>query len=391
MITVLTSGVALGVHVPGLLLSRRLAERDVPVRVQVLEAWWDQSDRDRLMRSRDAFQRDFRLALATQRLRRRHDELVPQEARRRIHTEWDRDGVRHFVVLSGFWLPIVDAYVRERGGRVKVDTLHLDAVDSPSFTPYADEAGTHRAVRLMDHLSQTLPWTVPVLDGPPVPWEEREERVLVHGGGWSLGTYREAAGRLTAAGLAIDLVLGSADADPVTAPGERTRCFRIDPGWNAWDDPMLFPPLRRVAGLPADGTAGHADAPSPPWARGDGPAHPSFELTRHARATVSKPGGGSLLDGLWAATPAVLLESFGAHEERNAELWIRLGLGVRMDAWQESGYSGDLLLVLHQRALELRSRVPDYATHLAGQLAPHRHGPSEARFPRPSRQRETIV
>ncbi|CAM5647441.1 hypothetical protein SAVIM338S_06432 [Streptomyces avidinii] len=384
MIAVLTSGVALGVHVPGLLLSRRLAERGVPVRVHVLEAWWAASDRDRLTRSRDAFQRDFRLALATQRLRRRHDELVSPEARRRIHAEWDRDGVSHFVVLSGFWLPIVGAYARERGGRVTVDTLHLDAVDSPSFTPYADEAGPHRAVRLMDHPSGTLPWTVPVLDAPPVAWGAREDRVLVHGGGWSLGTYREAAGRLTAAGPAIDLVLGSADADPVTTPGDRTRCFRIDPGWNAWDDPGLFPPLRLVAGPPTDGTAaGRADAGSPAWARGDGPAHPSFELTRHARATVSKPGGGSLLDGLWAATPAVLLESFGAHEERNAELWIRLGLGVRMETWQESGHSGELLLGLHRRALELRSRVPDYAAQLARRLAPDGQGPSAARVAPP--------
>lgn len=405
MIAVLTSGVALGVHVPGLLLSRRLAERGVPVRVHVLEAWWDQSDRDRLTRSRDAFQRDFRLALATQRLRRRHDELVSQEARKRIHAEWDHDEVSHLVVLSGFWLPIVDTYVRERGGGdmsesgnggsgnprgngsgggVTVDTLHLDAVDSPSFTPYADVAGTHRAVRLMDHPSGTLPWTVPVLDGPPVPWEEREERVLVHGGGWSLGTYRDAARRLEAAGVGIDLVLGTADADPVTAPGGRTRCFRIDPRWNAWDDPG-FPPLRLIGGKSAGTTAaGHADTESPPWARGDGPAHPSFELTRHARATVSKPGGGSLLDGLWAATPTVLLESFGAHEERNAELWIRLGLGVRMDAWQRSGYSGELLLALHRRALELRSRVPDYARHLAGRLATDQRNPTAARVTPPS-------
>lgn len=385
MIAVLTSGVALGVHVPGLLLSRRLAEQGVAVRVHVLEAWWSPSDRERLTRSRDAFQRDFRLALATQQLRRRHDELVSREARRRIHAGWDRDGVSRFVVLSGFWLPIVDAYVRERGGGdghgggtgggPAVDTLHLDSVDSPSFTPYADGAGAHRAVRLMDHPSGTLPWSVPVLDAPAVPWERREDRVLVHGGGWSLGTYREAARRLEAAGVGIDLVLGSSDPDPVTARGERTRCFRIDPGWNAWDDPG-FPPL-----LPVPGTA--VDAAPAVWTRGDGPAHPSFALTRHARATVSKPGGGSLLDGLWAATPTVLLEPFGAHEERNAELWIRLGLGVRMADWQESGHSGELLLGLHRRALELRSRVPDYARHLAGQLAPDQRNPYAARVAPP--------
>ena len=42
MIGILTSGVALGVHVPGLLLQRRLAERGVPSEVYVLEGFWSE-------------------------------------------------------------------------------------------------------------------------------------------------------------------------------------------------------------------------------------------------------------------------------------------------------------------------------------------------------------
>ncbi|MEU3735078.1 hypothetical protein AB0E81_37650 [Streptomyces sp. NPDC033538] len=362
MIAVLTSGVALGVHVPGLLLRRRLAEQGTPCAVYVLERWWRQADRDRLARSRDAFQRDFRLALATQRLRRRHDELVPPEARREIHEMWARAGVVHFVVLSGFWLPIVRAYMGRSGARETVDTCHLDSVDSPSFTPYAHERRAHRAIRLMDSSSGSLPWTIPVTPGPPVPWEQREDRVLVHGGGWSLGTYRDAAAQLVASGLRIDCVLGSADADPDGEAAKNMRAFRSDPAWHAWDDPG-FPPLRPV------GARARSTLEDDSWPEGAGGFHPSFTLTRHARAAVSKPGGGSLLDSLWAATPAVLLEPFGTHEERNAELWVRLGLGVRWDTWCGSGHSGDLLLALHHRALELRTRVPDYARALAREHA----------------------
>ncbi|MFJ6695333.1 hypothetical protein ACIQM4_04575 [Streptomyces sp. NPDC091272] len=368
MIAVLTSGVALGVHVPGLLLRQRLAEHGVPAAVYVLEAYWEQADRDRLARSREVFQRDFRIALATQRLRRRHDELVPAEARQRVFAAWQAAGVTRFVVLSGFWLPVVEAYVRETGREVAVDTCHLDSVDSPSFAPYDRRASGHRAVRLMDHAAGRLPWTIPVTSRPPVPWAQRGDRVLVHGGGWSLGTYRQAAGRLRAAGHRVDLVLGGADAappggvgpdtGPVAGAGPQVRCFRIDPRWNAWDD-AGFPPLCRVGSGAADGRDGAR------WLSGDGLTHPSFTLTREARATVSKPGGGSLLDGLWAATPSVLLEPFGAHEERNAELWLRLGLGVRLETWQDSGHSTELLHDLHRRALWMRDRIPDYARSLA--------------------------
>ncbi|WP_331449720.1 hypothetical protein [Streptomyces prasinus] len=68
MIAVLTSGVALGVHVPGLLLATRLRERGAEASVEVVERLLP-GDRLRMIEaSRSVFHRDFRVARAGQRL-----------------------------------------------------------------------------------------------------------------------------------------------------------------------------------------------------------------------------------------------------------------------------------------------------------------------------------
>jgi hypothetical protein len=363
VIGILTSGVALGVHVPGLLLRQRLAERGVPSEVFVLEASWDQRDRDRLGRSRDAFQRDFRVAIATQRLMRRHDVLIGEDARESLYAAWEKAGIDRLVVFSGFWLPLAAEFRGRQeasGTDIRVDACHLDAVDSPSFAA-AEAALERREIRLLEHASGTVRWTIPVDAREPVAWEERE-RLFAHGGGWSMGTYRDAAGDLTAAGFGLDVVLGSSDADSPLLAAHDVRCFRIDPAWNAWSDPG-FPPLRPVgaaaARIEADG-----------WRTGGtGSCHPSFELMRRARAAVSKPGGGSLLDALWSATPVLLLDPFGRHESLNAELWLDLGLGLRFAHWWAAGCPQAPLLAAHRRALELRAEPADYAAELAGARA----------------------
>jgi hypothetical protein len=68
MIEVLTSGVALGVHVPGLLLADRPRERGVDATVSVLERLLPERTLATTTGMKWAFHRDFRFALAGQRI-----------------------------------------------------------------------------------------------------------------------------------------------------------------------------------------------------------------------------------------------------------------------------------------------------------------------------------
>lgn len=349
MIEILTSGVALGVHVPGLLLAERLRERDTKVTVSVLERLLPERTRNTTERMKWAFHRDFRVALTGQSLAGDASTLMDHDALDALGSSWHERDVTRFVVFSGFWLPIVERLTEAFGTVPPIDVCHVDSVRSPSFRAARPTTLPVRDVWLADADHGTLPCSIPVSREPAVPWAERAQRLLVHGGGWGMGTYREHAVRLRAQGFELDLV--AYEPGDVRDGDHGVRYFMIDPDWHPWLDDG-FPPFGQV------GPAGIH------YTRGTG-YHRSFELTRTALATVSKPGGGTLLDSLWSATPMVLLEPFGAHERRNAELWERLGFGVPLERWHASRFDIGLLEEMHHNLRAARECVPDYSERLA--------------------------
>jgi hypothetical protein len=350
LIEILTSGVALGVHVPGLLLADRLRERGARARVTVLERLLPADKLATTKAMKVAFHRDFRVALVGQRVATNPFDAVRGEQVEALLADWAERDVRRFVVFSGYWLSIVDEYAARRG-EVEVHVCHVDSTTSPSFRDAGDLAVDVRRVWLADADREALPATIPVSHEPPAPWAARERALLVHGGGWGMGTYRERIGELVDAGFVLDLV--AHEAADAAVEDHRVRYHLIDPEWHPWLDDG-YPPLGRLRpGLP---TA---------YERGVG-HHGSFDVMRTSMASVSKPGGGTLLDSLWSATPLVFLEPFGAHEQRNSELWQRLGFGITLDAWREREYSVDVLAELHYALLGAAREVPDLSELLSG-------------------------
>ncbi|MEV7870543.1 hypothetical protein AB0P17_31600 [Streptomyces sp. NPDC088124] len=361
VIAVLTSGVALGVHVPGLLLARRLDESGVPVRVDVLERCLPADKRERIPASKRSFHRDFRVALAGQRLSRGNTTALEDDEVERLLREWEADRVDLLVLLSGFWLPAAHRYAARHPG-VRIHACHVDSVLSPSFTSAAAgvpaarrAAGTFRDIWLLEEHAGGVARTIPVSPAPPVAWSRRAPRYLVHGGGWGMGTYAGRSQEMSRHGLALDIVVyepadvtGTDPDGGAGRPIDGHRYFMLDPDWHPWHD-TGFPPFGRIR---RDGTAD--------FRRGRH-HHDAFHLTREATAVVSKPGGGTLMDSLAAATPVVLLEPFGEHEAVNARLWERLGFGISYDAWADSGWSRALLEPLHHNLLRARGRAASYS------------------------------
>lgn len=365
MIGILTSGATLGVHVPGLLLARRLREAGVAAEVTAIESLLPLEKQAVVADLKWAYHRNYRFALASRRVGRDTAADLAEEAVRARYRRWREGGVRHLVVFSGHWLPLLHGYREFCGEPVRVDLCRGDAAPMHSFVrsdapPYEGA----REIRLADGESGTLPWTIPVSRAVPVGWPARARRLVVHGGGWGLGTYRQRAAELAEHGFALDLVAY----EPRDVAGDRPglRRFMIDPGWHPWLDDG-FPPFAEVpAGAAGPGAAGPGAAG--PFTRGED--HPGvFDLVRDAIAIVSKPGAGTLLDSLWAATPLVTLEPWTDSEASNARLWQRLGFGVDFDRWRESGFSRELLAELHQNLRSAAPTVADYPAALAAETA----------------------
>jgi hypothetical protein len=353
VIDVLTSAVGLGVHVPGVLLAQRLRERGANVEVVVLERLLPDSKRATTARMKFAFHRDSRVAFAAQRLAVDPSAAVAESTLRELAEEWRQRRVRRLVVLSGFWLPLIEQCAALSGNRPEVDVCHVDSVTSPSWRAVGRLPPQVRQVWLADWMHSTVPYTIPVSARPPVCWTDRDHRLLVHGGGWGVGTYRQRANELRDHGFELDIV--AYEAGDVSAQDEGIRYFMIDPNWHPWLA-NGYPPFARVDGLRDPDYVHGAECPG------------SFELARSALAIVSKPGGGTLLDSLWSATPLVLLEPFGEHEARNAELWERLGFGISVDRWRDTDFAVEVVEELHEALLRAKPRIPDYARMLAEEI-----------------------
>jgi hypothetical protein len=316
MITVLTSGASLGVHVVGVLLARRLREAGAAASVEVLERWTGPA--------------------------------AGEGGVDRLLHRWASEGRGRFVALCGSWVPVLDRYAT--GVRsVAVDLCHVDAAPTPTFRRWAPQAFPFRHVWLIDAAAGGVTETIPVGLAPPAPWSRRAARCVAHAGGGRLGAGAERARALETWGMEVDVVAARrADLDGTRRTG---RDYLIDPRWRPGEDDGL-PPFGRVA---ADGSV---------LFRRSDRHHVTYELARRARAIVGPPTGPTLLDSLTAATPAVLLDGAGPHEARNGELWRRLGFGVGYDDWWRRGCSVELLRELHGNLLAARPGIASYPAAL---------------------------
>lgn len=350
-VTLLGSGVALGVYIPALLVDYQLQRLGVDTEIIVLESLFQSEKQRRILDNKKAFHRSFRIALAGQKmagdLASHYDFTAVEE----MFDRWEREGRRHFMVFSGFWIPLLQEWMQRYPSRkLQVEVVHMDAAVSASWSCVQADAECFNHVWLFDGQRQTLPAQIPVTGQKPIRFAQRPSRYVVHGGGWGMGTYQSKVPELKAAGLELDIV--AYDRAEIGPALENCRYFMIDPDWSPWlqnaQQRHEFPPFGEVGGR-------HT-----PVFKNKPEHHELYDLVAAAKAVVSKPGGATLLDSLAAATPLVMLEPFGDYEQKNAELWERLGLGVSYPRWRDSGYSELLLADLHFNLLRLRETVSNY-------------------------------
>lgn len=347
---ILCSGVALGVYIPGIYINRNLNEKGISSKVFVLENLLPPQKISMVHKNKTAFHNNFSLALTGQRMARDILPATDRDKMKIMFEQWHNEGISYFIVLSGFWLSIIEEYKKVYSDtKIVAECLHIDATISASWRKAKTDAEycvnswlfryeEKRVVAGLDYTMET-----------PVPFSQRSDRVLVHGGGWGMGTYQNKIPQLEKAGLSMDII-----AYQLSEIWESNlhRFYMTDPDWSPWQQNAKgeheFPPFAQV-------TSGkkmvfhHSDK-----------YHKILELSRNVKAIVSKPGGATLLDSIAAATPIILLEPFGQHEEKNAQLWEYLGFGISYEAFEKSNFDLHILEKLHFNLVDARNKVPSY-------------------------------
>ena len=344
-VTLLTSGVGLGVYIPALHIQRQLRKLQCDADVEVLENYYTPARKQDHLAHRKAYHESFALAQMAHRIARDVQECLDADPIETLLRQWRLERRDRFIVWSGFWLPIVERYRQVLGGPIHVDHCRVDASISASFKIFPHLESSGRPIWLWNWAEKRIIHEIPLEDAAPVPFVVRKNRLAVHGGGWGIGTYRSKILDLHQAGYALDVVIHEPDEAKHKRPED--RCFMTDPEWHPWAGG--FPPMAEVV---EQRSATYTRSPE---------VHGLYDVIRQCKAIVSKPGGCTLMDSLNSATPVVLLEPYGHAEESNASLWEYLGFGISYAAWQATGYDGTLLEKLHANILSRARTGIDYA------------------------------
>ncbi len=350
-ITILCSGVALGVYIPALLVEAQLKRRGAAAEVVVLESLFTEEKQKKILENKVAFHQSFAVARMGQRMAREVSPNLEAEKVSQLYERWMREERRLFLVFSGFWMPLLNAY-RQRIAPAKcwVHQVHVDAAVSASWKNVIEACEGDQPVWTFNYETRQLGYQLIDYPEPPLPYGQRPERYLIHGGGWGMGTYQSQIPALEAAGLDLDII--AYRLEEAAAPRAGQRYFMMDPQWSPWHKNRSgeheFPPF------------GEVKPDAHPQFRNRPDSHELFQLARSARAIVSKPGGATLLDSWAAATPLVMLEPFGDYEAKNAALWQEFGFGILFPEWQAAGFAPQLLEPLYQNLLRSQDTVPDY-------------------------------
>ena len=351
-VSILTSGIGLGVYIPALLIQRQIARLDICAEVELLERYFTADGQQRQLALQRACRQSFALAQMAHRMTRDVGDALDGPRIDGLLQRWAGERRRHFMVWSGFWLPLLERYRALVRAPLQIDCCRIDAEISASFRVHAGLVPDATEVWLWSWAEKRTVFEIPVVDALPLAFHERDDRVVVHGGGWGLGTYRSRHAELARTPWARDVVVH----DAADAVGARSfdRAFMIDPTWRPWehsDSAPTFPPFAEI------GHSYHSES------------HALFELIRRSKAIVSKPGGGTLIDSLSSATPVVLLEPYGYAEASNGALWRHLGFGISYDDWRDSGFSAELLQRLHENLQRRARNGPDYPRAYVDRIA----------------------
>jgi hypothetical protein len=354
-VTLLCSGFGLGLYIPGLLASRRLEEKSISTEVLVFENLISKGKRDTILRSRKACHDNFSVALMSARMPMDIRQSIDIDLVSELLASWAKDKKRDFIILSGHWIYIMEDYrSRIAPDTLNADILYVDCDLSPSWKSLKqhmpDYNQYYNEVWLYDFENGKINYQIPISKADSIPYAERPERFLIHGGGWGMGTYRGKLPVLQNKGLSLDIVAYELQEANNMRKGD--RCFMVDPSWCAWN--------RNIYGCHEFPPFGEIKVSENPVFANKKEYHDLFDLTGAAKAIIGKPGAGTLMDSLAAATPIIMLEPFGDHEQKNAALWEQLGFGIPYGKWEDSDFSMGILCELHANLLKGGKAAPDY-------------------------------
>ncbi len=342
-ISILCSGVALGVYIPAILIYYQLKKANINIEVIVLENLLADDKKSKLLENKKAFHKNFRFALTGQKMAKDLWPFFDKNIINELFKNWISEKRKKFIIFSGFWMSVINEYSKLISPeKLDIDIIHMDADISASWKNFQDDCKQFNNIWLFDWKEKRLIYNIPVTAKMPLTFNNRKDRFVIHGGGWGMGTYQSKISELTRNVIKLDII--AYDISEADELNQKNRFYMIDPAWSPWiknkKNIHEFPPFGEVKKNKKNEFKNKEEY------------HELYDLISQNMGIISKPGGATLVDSLSSATPLIMLEPFGDYEQKNSELWKELGFGIYYDEWEKLKFSKEILKELHENLIK---------------------------------------
>jgi hypothetical protein len=354
-VTILNAGPGMGFYVPGIIMAKQLNEAGIPAKVHVFESFYKGDKKNIIPKMKSKFHKNFSFALMGQNMATDPSGALDEQLVTALLESWIKEKRQHFVVFSGFWMPVLNRFleVTDRTD-IKIDLCHLDADYSVSWKMYNCNLSSANTRWFHSWENKKINYHMNVDGLSPLAFHDRNNNLVIHGGGWGLGDYEAKGEELIHTEFSMSVILYEQRDFEKSNP--KTDFYFLDPKWNIWElsenNEPAFPPLFYIDKEDGNNTK--------PLSNRD--CSPLYKIARNSKAIISKPGAGTLIDSLSSATPLIILEPYGNSENKNGLLWKEYGLGMSFEDWRKTNFSSDVLEQMHENLLNARANTTNYIT-----------------------------
>jgi len=194
-----------------------------------------------------------------------------------------------------------------------------------------------------NHESRKINYFLSPNPKPIVPFNDRNDKIVMHGGGWGIGNYKDAINVIKMRGD-IELEIAAYENADISSDIPKNHNYHlIDPDWKPWeklDGKFIYPPYINL-------TTRQREMYNLDY-------HKLYDFILESKAIITKTGGATILDSISAATPIIFTEPFGDSEAKNQELLRNLNIGISFNEWEHNNFSFDILKNMHDNIKELR-------------------------------------
>lgn len=315
---VLGSHIALGVYVPAIIIARFLKRKGQQVDFCYHEDLYIDEKKSGISKNKYQFHKNYRLAQVAHSMPSRNESAVDPKKKEGFIQKCVEQRYDSILLLSGFWVDLINELVQINhyyNGKVKY--IHMDAVESNSWKN--KELSLAENVWLFRKEGNQVNYVLDKAEAKDR--NNRNGRIVIHGGGWGMGNYQSVIKELNEKGFQLDIVVYYKD--EVDSTDTVNRYFLLDPDWEPDVATKSFPRLLSFEQNHWSVLEGEKESID----------SPILNLIRNSQAIISKPGGGTLLDSLMTSTPIIFLEALADYEKKNMELWIEKGFGLDYKQW----------------------------------------------------------